>query len=156
MAANRSAPRQATVPAVLIGLFTIVIGWEVMGRQTHGRRSTCESCLFIDVREWHRAGCLRAGLRFTWSWTRRGKALGSVDVRTEADAVILMLKPRGLEAMDRSQSSSACRSCGRCATLVARVLGSAATRLSAAAPAEGAWRSCTYGATSSRAASAAA
>jgi hypothetical protein len=38
---------------------------------------------------WHRRGCLRAGRRFTWSWTRDGKPLGSIDVRTEADAVVL-------------------------------------------------------------------
>jgi hypothetical protein len=51
----------------------------------------------------HRRGCLRAGLRFTWSWTRRGRALGSVDVRTEADAVILMFSPGGAEG-NRSKS----------------------------------------------------
>jgi hypothetical protein len=63
----------------------------------YGRRATCESCLFIDVREWHRRGWLRAGQRFTWSWTRRGEALGSIHVRTETDAVVLMLKARGAE-----------------------------------------------------------
>lgn len=40
-------------------------------------------------------GC--AGQRFTWSWTRGGEALGSVVVRTEIDAVILMFKPGGAE-----------------------------------------------------------
>jgi hypothetical protein len=55
-------------------------------------RATCESCLFIDAREWLRQGWLRAGQRFTWSWTRGGKASGSVVVRTEIDAVILMFK----------------------------------------------------------------
>jgi hypothetical protein len=66
-------------------------------RYAHGRRATCESCLSIDVRQWHRLGWLRAGQRFTWSWTRGGKALGSVVVRTEPDAVILMFKPSGAE-----------------------------------------------------------
>jgi hypothetical protein len=48
----------------------------------------------VDVREWHRQGLLRhAGQRFTWSWTRRGEPLGSVIVRTETDAVILMFEP---------------------------------------------------------------
>jgi hypothetical protein len=61
-----------------------------MGRSAFGRRATCESCLSIDVRQWNRRGLLRhAGLRFTWSWTRHGKPLGSIDVRTEADAVVL-------------------------------------------------------------------
>jgi hypothetical protein len=69
-----------------------------MGRSANGRRATCESCLFIDVREWHRRGWLRAGLQFTWSWTRGGEALGSVFVQTtETDAVILMFKPGGAE-----------------------------------------------------------
>jgi hypothetical protein len=54
-------------------------------------------CLSIDVREWYRQGLLRAGQRFTRSWTRGGKASGSVDVRTEADAVILIFKPGGAE-----------------------------------------------------------
>jgi hypothetical protein len=72
-------------------------GGEVMGRRAHGRRATCESCLSIDVREWHRRRWLRTGRRFTWSWTRGGKALGSVVVRTETDAVILMFKPGGAE-----------------------------------------------------------
>jgi len=61
-----------------------------MGRSAYGRRATCEASLSIDVREWHRLGLLRhAGLVFTWSWTRAGEPLGSVDVRTAADAVIL-------------------------------------------------------------------
>jgi hypothetical protein len=29
---------------------------------------------------------------FTWSWTRHGKPLGSIDVRTAADAVVLTFK----------------------------------------------------------------
>jgi hypothetical protein len=33
-----------------------------------------------------------AGLRFTWSWTRCGEPLGSIDVRTAADAVVLTFK----------------------------------------------------------------
>jgi hypothetical protein len=64
-----------------------------MGRSAYGRRATCESCLSVDVREWHRQGLLRhAGLRFTRSWTRHNKPLGSIDVRIEADAVVLTFK----------------------------------------------------------------
>jgi hypothetical protein len=56
-----------------------------------GRRATCESSLSIDVREWHRHGLLRHdGLRFTWSWTRHCEPLGSIEARTEADAVVLI------------------------------------------------------------------
>ena len=64
-----------------------------MGRSAFGRRPTCESCLSIDVRQWHRQGLLRyTGLRFTWSWNRRGTPLGAIDVRIEADAVVLTIK----------------------------------------------------------------
>jgi hypothetical protein len=64
-----------------------------MGRHAHDRRATCESCLSIDVRQWHRQGLLRhAGLRFTCSWTRYGERSSSIHVRTEADAVVLIFK----------------------------------------------------------------
>src|SRR6516162_8341043 len=68
------------------------------------KRPTCESCLSIDVREWHRRRWLRAGQRFTSSWTRCGEVLGSVVVRTETDVVILMFKPGGAEG-NRSKSA---------------------------------------------------
>jgi hypothetical protein len=58
--------------------------------QAFGRRPTCESRLSFDVREWHRQGLLRVGLQFSCSWTRNGKPLGSIDVRTEVDAVVLI------------------------------------------------------------------
>jgi hypothetical protein len=63
-----------------------------MGRYAHSRRATCESCLFIDMREMQRQRSLwHAGQRFTCFWTRYGKPLGSLDVRTEADAVVLIM-----------------------------------------------------------------
>jgi hypothetical protein len=44
------------------------------------------------VRQWHRRGLLRhAGLRFTWSWSRRGEPLG-IDVRMEANVAVLTIK----------------------------------------------------------------
>jgi hypothetical protein len=67
----------------------------------HGRRATCEATLSVDVRQWHRKGCLRAGLRFACSWTRGGEPTGSIDVRTETDAVVLMLKARGSASSER-------------------------------------------------------
>ena len=54
---------------------------------------TCESCLSIDAREWHRQGLLtHTGLLFTWSWTRGGEPSGSIDVRIAANAVVLTFK----------------------------------------------------------------
>jgi hypothetical protein len=60
-----------------------------MGRHAYGARATCESCKSIDVRRWHREGRLSPGQYFTCSWTLRGDWSGSINVRTEQDAVAL-------------------------------------------------------------------
>ena len=46
---------------------------------------TCEACISIDVRRWHREGRLRAGQSFSCAWTGGGEPLGSISVRTECD-----------------------------------------------------------------------
>lgn len=61
-----------------------------MGRPPYGARATCESCKWIDVRRWHREGRLRADQSFSCSWTRGGELSGSINVRTEGEAVIVM------------------------------------------------------------------
>jgi hypothetical protein len=53
-----------------------------------------ESCKSIDVRRWHRQGRLRAGQYFSLSWTRGGEPTGSIRVRTEWDAVVLIYRSR--------------------------------------------------------------
>jgi hypothetical protein len=62
-----------------------------MARPYDGR-PTCEGCRSIDVRGWHRERRLQAGQYFSCSWTRFGEPFGGIDVRTEADAVILMFR----------------------------------------------------------------
>ncbi len=52
-------------------------------------RVTCESCISIDVRHWHREGRLQAGRQFRWSWTHDGELTNSISVRAERDAVVL-------------------------------------------------------------------
>src|SRR5262249_22978421 len=69
-------------------------GGENMGRPYGSGRVTCESRISIDVRRWNREGRLHAGHSFTCSWTFGGKPFGSIKVRTEADAVILMYRAR--------------------------------------------------------------
>jgi hypothetical protein len=64
-----------------------------MGR-SFGGRTTCESCISIDVRRWHREGKLDPGLSFSFSWTYGGEPAGRISVRTEADAVVLMYRAR--------------------------------------------------------------
>jgi hypothetical protein len=63
----------------------------MMGRWRHGG-PTCEICPSIDVRRWHREGRLQPGQHFLYSWTCGGKPWGSITVRTEWDAVVLMFK----------------------------------------------------------------
>jgi hypothetical protein len=50
---------------------------------------TCESCPWIDVRQWHRERRLCPGHQFSWSWTRGGEPAGTVTVRVESAAVVL-------------------------------------------------------------------
>jgi hypothetical protein len=57
-------------------------------------RATCEGCMSIDVRRWHREGLLCTGQRFshplTWTWM----PTEGVDVVIEADAVVLIRRSR--------------------------------------------------------------
>ena len=66
-----------------------------MGRPAYGGHPTCESRTAIDVRSWHREGLLHAGQYFSCSWTRGGEPSGSINVRTETDAVVLIFCSRG-------------------------------------------------------------
>jgi len=66
-----------------------------MGRPAYGGRTTCEECKSLDVRRWHREGCLAAGQWFTASWTYGGKPAGSISAWTEPDSVILTFNWRG-------------------------------------------------------------
>jgi hypothetical protein len=71
-----------------------------MPRRAFGGRATCESYLSIDVREWHRRGLLRAGKRFSCTWTRDGEQSGSIGVRREADSVVLAFQWRGPQSKE--------------------------------------------------------
>jgi hypothetical protein len=71
-----------------------------MGRPADGGHPTCEGCMSIDVRRWHREGRLHAGQHFSCSWTYGGKPFGSISVRTEADAVVLVFHSRNSQGSD--------------------------------------------------------
>jgi hypothetical protein len=71
-----------------------------MARPAYGGRTTCESCTSIDVRRWHRQGRLHAGQHYSWAWTRGGEPAGSIRVRTEWDAVVLIYLSRGWGASE--------------------------------------------------------
>jgi hypothetical protein len=63
-----------------------------MARPAYGGRATCESCTSIDVRRWHREGRLHPGQIFSCSWACGGEPSGSINVRTEKDAVVLLYR----------------------------------------------------------------
>ena len=59
------------------------------GRRDQGGKETTEDCRALDVRLFQRDGVLVAGRSFTTSWMRNGKAIASIQVKVEADRVIL-------------------------------------------------------------------
>jgi hypothetical protein len=73
---------------------------ELMARPAYGGRTTCESCASIDVRRWHREGRLQAGQHFSWSWTRGSEPSGSIRVRMESDAAVLIYRSRSRSASE--------------------------------------------------------
>ena len=71
-----------------------------MARPARGGRTTCESCISIDVRRWHREGVLRAGQHFSCSWTRGGEPSGRINVRTKCDEVVLSYRAQNWGASE--------------------------------------------------------
>ena len=69
-----------------------------LSRWPFGGRDTCELYKSIDVRRWRREGRLRAGRQFSWSWTSGGEPSGTINVRTEVDAVVLIYRVRSFLA----------------------------------------------------------
>jgi len=69
-----------------------------MARPAYGGRTTCESCVSIDVRRWHREGRLQSGDYFSWSWMGGSQPSDSISVQTEWDAVVLIYRSHSLGA----------------------------------------------------------
>ena len=67
-------------------------------RWPFGGLDTCESYKWIDVRRLRREGRLLAGQQFSWSWTSGGEPSGTINVRTEVDAVVLTYRARSFLA----------------------------------------------------------
>ena len=111
-----------------------------MARPYGTRRATCESCISIDVRRWHRERRLHAGQYFSCSWTCGGEPSGNIGVRSEADAVSLLYRSRRWGIQSGNRSSSACQLHGPRATWVAAVPGSSVPSTRVADTADAAWR----------------
>ena len=59
------------------------------GRRHQDGKETTDDYRALDVRRLQRDGFLAAGQSFGWSWTRNGKKEAAINIRTEADRVIL-------------------------------------------------------------------
>lgn len=59
------------------------------GRRDQGGKRITSDCHSLDVRLFQRDGVLVVGRSFTTSWMRNGKAIASIQVKVEADRVIL-------------------------------------------------------------------
>lgn len=65
------------------------------GRRWHyGAKDATDDYRALDVRRWQRDGLLTPGRAFGWNWMRHGETVASIQVRTEADRVILSYQHR--------------------------------------------------------------
>lgn len=58
-------------------------------RWRHGTNDTTDDYRVIDVRRWQRDGLLSPNIDFGWQWRRDGEVVASIQVRTEAESVLL-------------------------------------------------------------------
>jgi hypothetical protein len=65
-----------------------------MSRGRLRRRNVCEHCQSIDVRQLHREGRLLTYQSFPLSWKCGDEPLGSINVRTEPNVVLLRFQSR--------------------------------------------------------------
>jgi len=64
------------------------------GRHAQGGKQTTSEYLALDVRCLQRKRMLTPGCAFSWSWSRGGEVFASIQVRTEADRLILNYRHR--------------------------------------------------------------
>jgi hypothetical protein len=67
-----------------------------MARYAGSGKNTVEGCRSIDVLEWHRRGYLRSPRWFSWTWTRDGERVASINVETQRHSVLLKYRSRFL------------------------------------------------------------
>ena len=65
-----------------------------MARYAGGGKNTVEGCRSIDVLEWHRRGYLQSPLWFSWTWTRDGERVASINVETQRRSMTLKYRSR--------------------------------------------------------------
>lgn len=71
------------------------MGGQGSGRRWHlGSKSTTGDYRALDVRRLQRKGLLAPGQAFGWQWSRNGKEVASIQVRTEVGRIILSYRHR--------------------------------------------------------------
>ena len=70
------------------------MGGSGSGRRYQGGKDTTSDMRTLDVRRLQRHGLLQPGRAFGWQWTRNGEELASIQIRTEADRVMLSYRSR--------------------------------------------------------------
>lgn len=64
------------------------------GRRYQGGKDTTSNMRALDIRRLQRDGLLKPGSAFEWNWLRGGETVASIQIRTEADRVILNYRRR--------------------------------------------------------------
>lgn len=64
------------------------------GRRYQGGKDTTSDMRALDVRRLQRDGLLTPGRAFGWNWSRNGETVASIQIRTEAEQVILNYRSR--------------------------------------------------------------
>ena len=64
------------------------------GRRYQGGKDTTSDMRALDVRRLQRDGLLTPGRAFGWNWSRNGETIASIQMRTEAERVILNYRSR--------------------------------------------------------------
>ena len=59
-----------------------------------GGKDTTSDMRALDIRRLQRDGLLTPGRAFDWNWLRNGETVASIQMRTEADQVILNYRSR--------------------------------------------------------------
>ena len=54
-----------------------------------GGRDTTSDCRSLDVRRWQHDGHLKPWQAFSWTWSRDGETVASIQISTEADRLVL-------------------------------------------------------------------
>lgn len=66
------------------------------GRGYQDGKKTTSDMKPLDIRQLHRKGLLKPGANFSWHWSVNGREFSAIDIRTEADRVILDYRSRRL------------------------------------------------------------